>query len=179
MLAETIRRETRRLKAKLHTADPYEICAEMRIRIELQPMGTNPGSCKGFFLTRFRKKVITLNSDLPEEIRRIILIHELGHAVLHSSLQLCEFHEFSFMCDTNRLEYEANIFAAEFILEDDEVLEAVKEENDYFRCAQILSVPPEVLDFKLRLMERRGFELNAPHIANSDFLKRDLSQPLI
>lgn len=99
--------------------------------------------------------------------------------MLHSSLQLCEFHEFSFMCDTNRLEYEANIFAAEFILEDDEVLEAVKEENDYFRCAQILSVPPEVLDFKLRLMERRGFELNAPHIANSDFLKRDLSQPLI
>ena len=89
MLAETIRREARRLKAKLHTADPYEICAEMRIRIELQPMGTNPGSCKGFFLTRFRKKVITLNSDLPEEIRRIILIHELGHAVLHSSLQLC------------------------------------------------------------------------------------------
>ena len=81
------------------------------------------------------------------------------------------------MCDTNRLEYEANIFAAEFILEDDEGLEAVKEENDYFRCAQVLSVPPEVLDFKLRLMERRGFELNAPHIANSDFLKRYLSQP--
>lgn len=178
MLAETIRREARRLKAKFHTADPYEICAEMRIRIELKPMGKNPGSCKGFFLTRFRKKVITLNSDLPEEIRRIILIHELGHAVLHSSPQLCAFHEFSFMCDTDRLEYEANVFAAEFILDDRDVLDVVGADNDYFHCAQVLSVPPELLDFKLRLMERRGFELNAPHIANSDFLKRDLSRPL-
>ena len=45
-------------------------------------MGTSPKACKGFFLVNARCKIITINSDLPEEIRRIILAHELGHLVL-------------------------------------------------------------------------------------------------
>ena len=44
-------------------------------------MGMSPKACKGFFLVNARCKVITINSDLPEEIRRIILAHELGHAL--------------------------------------------------------------------------------------------------
>lgn len=167
-----------RLKARFHTDDPYEICRLLKIRVELQPMGTSPGACKGFFLARFRKKVITLNSDLSEMIQRIILIHELGHATLHSSPSFSAFHEFSVLDTTDRTEYEANVFAAEFMLEDNDVLEQLRESNDFFQAAQSLCVPPELLDFKLRLMERRCSGIVAPRIAKADYLKRDLSRPM-
>ena len=178
MLAETVRREANRIKAKYHTADPYEICRVMKISIQMTPMGTGAKSCKGFFLIQSRCKVITINSDLPENIQRIILVHELGHAILHSSPALSAFHEFDLFDKANRLEYEANIFSAEFMLEDTEVVEALKEENEFFRAAQILGVPPELLDFKLRIMSNIDFKVTAPIVAHGDYLKRDLSRPL-
>lgn len=49
---------------------------------------------------------------------------------------------------------------------------------DFFQMARCLYVPPELLDFKLRILQRQGIKINAPYIAHGDFLKRDLGQPL-
>jgi len=178
MLAEAIKREANRLKCKYHTDDPYEICKALRIRILEMPMGTSEQSCKGFFLVNARCKVITINSDLPDHIRRIIVTHELGHAVLHRCAAISAFHDFAMFDDTNRMEYEANVFAAEFLLEDDEVTEHLEDQMDFFTMAKVLRVPPELLDFKCRILQRQGFEIKAPYIARGDFLKRDLERPL-
>ena len=86
MLAMAIKQEASRLKMKYQTDDPYEICRSMDIQVMKRPMGTNPQSCKGFFLVTSRCKLVVINSDLPDTIQRIILAHELGHAVLHLSL---------------------------------------------------------------------------------------------
>ena len=141
-------------------------------------MGKNAKSCKGFFLVSSRCKLIMINSDLPESIQRIILVHELGHADLHSDSAISAFHEFTFLDDTDRMEYEANIFAAEFLLNDEDVFEALQQQMDFFQIASCLCVPPELLDFKLRILQREGVEIKAPYIAHGDFLKRDLGQPL-
>ncbi len=178
MRAEQIKREAARLKAKYQTADPRRICDALRIRVSLAPMGTGRDSCKGFFLVNARCRVIMLNSDLPEEIRRIILAHELGHAVLHSSPALRAFHEFTVLDETDRMEYEANVFAAEFLVDDGEMLEAFGEQMTLFQASSALGVPPELLDFKARLLEKEGYPLRAPRIARGDFLRRDLSRPL-
>ena len=98
----------------------YEVCRAMNITVSTAPMGTNEGSCKGFFLVNARRKIAVINSDLPAHIQRIILPHELGHGVLHWSPSLCTFHETSILNETNRIEYEANIFAAEFMMSDDD-----------------------------------------------------------
>ena len=124
-----------------------------------------------------RCKVIVINSDLSEEVQRIILVHELGHAVLHSGSSLSAYHEFSLFDDTDRMEYEANIFAAEFLLDDQEVLSAC-EEQSFFHVACCLGVPPELLDFKLRILQQQGVHIHAPCIARGNFLKRNLEQPL-
>ena len=108
MLAEAIKREANRVKSKYQTDDPYEICRAMKIRLLTAPMGTNDQSCKGFFLVNARCKIITINSDLPDHIQRIIVTHELGHAILHSDAAISAFHEFSMFDDTDRMEYEAN-----------------------------------------------------------------------
>ena len=58
--------------------------------------------------------------------------------------------------DTDRMEYEANVFAAEFMLSDDEVMESLEMQMDFFQMARCLYVPPELLDFKLRILQRQA-----------------------
>ena len=178
MLAEAIKREANRIKIKYQTNDPYEVCRAMNITVSTAPMGTNEGSCKGFFLVNARRKIAVINSDLPIHIQRIILPHELGHGVLHWTPSLCTFHETSILNETNRIEYEANIFAAEFMMSDDDVLEALQLGLNLFQTASELEVPPELLDFKLRLLQKENNKIVAPYIGRGDFLKRNLDKPL-
>jgi len=178
MRTEYIRQEAARVKRECLSADPQRVCDALRIRVSRAPMGTGSGACKGFFLVNARCRLIMLNSDLAEEIQRIILAHELGHAVLHSSAAIRTFHEFSVLSEADRLEYEANVFAADFLLEDADVLEALDEQQTLFRAASRLQVPPELLDLKARLMERSGCPIRAPWIARGDFLRRDIRKPL-
>ena len=125
---------------KYQTDDPYEICEYLDIQVMERPMGKSPRSCKGFFLVSSRCKLIVINSDLPDSIQRIIIAHELGHAVLHSDSAINTFHEFAMFEDTNRMEYEANVFAAEFMLSDDTVLEALEMQMDFYQTAKCLYV---------------------------------------
>lgn len=178
VLAENIKREASRMKAKYQTSDPFEVCETLKIHLLRYPMGQNADSCKGFFIINARKKLIAINSDLPEHIQRIICAHELGHAMLHTSAAMCTFHDFAMFDETSRQEYEANVFASEFLLTDEDVLEELDTEQDFFGLASCLHVPPEMLDFKLRLMQKAGYHIKAPYIAKSDFLKRDIDRPL-
>ena len=159
MTVDYICREAKRLKRKFHETDPFKLCDAMGIIILFEPMGSYPGACKGFFLAQSRKRSITVNSDLPKEIQRIIVTHELGHAVLHTkSVGVNAFHDFELFDSTSCMEYEANIFAAEFLMDDDDVLEKLNEDISFFGAAATLRVPPELLDFKFRLMKRNGYK---------------------
>ena len=173
MTVDFICREVERLKRKFHETDPFKLCDAMGIILLYEPMGTYSGACKGFFLAQSRKRSITVNSDLPEAIQRIIVTHELGHAVLHAkAVGVNAFHDFELFDSTSFMEYEANIFAAEFLMDDDDVLEKLNEDISFFGAASLLRVPPELLDFKFRLMKRNGYKLiDPPLMANSNFLK--------
>ena len=72
-------------------------------------------------------------------------------------------------------EYEANLFAAELLIDDDELLELLNDENiSFFGVAGELYVPADLLDFKFRVLKHKGYRINAPYIANSNFLKNDI-----
>lgn len=83
MVTDWISREVCRLERKYNEPDPLALCERMGILVLFQPMGTYTGACKGFFLSQSRMRSITINSDLPEPLQRVIAAHELGHAVLH------------------------------------------------------------------------------------------------
>ena len=178
MLVEQIKAEADKLKEQYSTQNLYEICRNMEIQVHYKAMGTYADSCKGFFATFARRKVIMLNSDLSEANQRIILAHELGHAVLHADAGISTFHDFALLNSCDIHEYEANIFASEFLIDDDTVVEFVREGRDFYTVASELCVPPEMLDFKLRLLKKQGHPIVAPYIAQSDFLKRDLEKTL-
>ena len=72
-------------------------------------------------------------------------------------------------------EYEANIFAAELLIEDSALLELLNDEDkSFFSIARELYVPAALLDFKFRVIKHKGYRVEPPYIANGDFLKDDM-----
>lgn len=173
MSIELISKEVKTILQKYGEKDPFKLCRLLGISLIHSPMGSNPKDCKGFYLCHSRKQVIVLNEDLPCEIQRIILAHELGHSVLHqknSGLQ--SFHDFVLFDETSTYEYEANIFAADLLLEDSRVLSLLNGDLSFFQAAAQLGVPPELLDFKFRVLKRKGYQVvDPPFVSSSDFLK--------
>ncbi len=174
MSIETISKEVKRIRKKYAEKDPYALCRAMKISLIFKSMGTDCESCKGFYFYQSRKQAIVINSDLPEELQRIILMHEIAHAVLHrKSSGIKAFHDFALFDETSIFEYEANIFTADYLLEDDEVLGLLNEDLSFFGAACRLNVPAELLDFKFRVLKRKGYKIiDHPMIASSNFLKK-------
>lgn len=167
-----------RLKKKYQESDPVRLCRMMGIQLLYQDLGTDDDAMKGFFLESHRIKTITINDRLPHVIQKIILSHELGHAVLHKKTGIHAFHEVGLFDESSVLEKDANLFAAEYLLDDDAVLETLNADNTFFSAASALYVPIELLDFKFRVMKWKGYKLVEPPItARSNFL-RDMEVPV-
>ena len=114
MSSKCIRDTVNKVKTKYQESDPYRLAAAMHIIVKKLPLGTDPNCCKGFCMRECRKTCIVINSDLPEIIQQIILIHEIGHALLHQkTLQIKCFHDFELFDGVSQCEYEANCFAAD------------------------------------------------------------------
>ena len=172
MTVDYICKTVAELVKKHGESEPARLAVEMGIILRYEPMGTSENACKGFFLYQSRKRLITVNSDLDNDRRRIVLAHELGHAALHrEQARISAMHDFSMYDSSSTLEYEANLFAAELLLKDSETLNCLRETDSFFSAAKNLSVPAELLDFKLRILRHKGYELYPPLRARSDFLK--------
>lgn len=173
MTLEYIRETVDQLVEQYRTNDPYELCEDVGCVVVPHSLGLYEGAGKGFFLDVDGVHVITVNSDLQDELQRVIVAHELGHAVLHSDfLEAGGFHDFALYDDSSHLEYEANMFASELLLPDDEVLEILRENASFFHAAAELKVPAQMLDFKLHALIHRGLKLEIPLMATGDFLKK-------
>lgn len=174
MTLEYISGEVKRVREKYDETDPVRLCRAMGILLLNEPMGEDPNACKGFYLCQSRVQVITVNSSLPQELGRIILMHEIGHSVLHRRASgIRAFHDFRLFDETSVYEYEANIFAADFLMEDDTVLALLNGDTSFFGAADILGVPPELLDFKFRVLKRKGYKVaDPPILSRGDFLKK-------
>ncbi len=170
---DSICEQVQKLKRKYDESDPFKLCRDMGIKLLFSPMGKDETDCKGFFLVQSRIKSITINSDLSKDFQRIIAAHEIGHAILHKDKAgVKAFHEFGLFEDATTLEYEANIFAAELLLEDDDVLESLNDDLSFFQAASTLRVPAEILDFKFRTLKWKGYKLNdAPMYSAGNWLK--------
>lgn len=174
MSIEFIISTVKQMVKKYATNDPYSLCRAMKIFLLHAPMGTAPDACKGFYLLQSRQQAIMLNSDLCEEMQNMVAAHEIGHVVLHRKASgISSFHDFTIFDKASVYEFEANIFAAELLLDDRSVLNLLYEELSFFGAASQLNVPPELLDFKCRILKYKGYKVIEPPLAaNSSFLKK-------
>ena len=161
-------------------SDPMELCEAMGIRLRPRHSGLTERSIKGFFCIQHRIKSITYNCDLPENLQRLIVSHELGHAMLHCIEAIQTFHDIDIFDDdhnTLRCEREANLFAAEYLLDDDCVLSELRDKRDFYKAASCLYVPPALLELKMRMLQDKGVKVpNPPILSHSTFLA-DLQIP--
>lgn len=172
MACDNIVRSVAKLKAKCGETDPFALCSLLGIPVCFSAMGSRTDAIKGFFIKSNRIKVITVNSDLPYMIQRIIAAHELGHAMLHADSGIHAFHELALFDESSRCEKEANLFASELLISDDDFFGALDDGQAFCQAASSLNVPPELLDFKARLMKEKGYALgDSPITANNKFLK--------
>ena len=170
---DQISRTVDKLSRKYQTRDPRELCAALGVRIRLKDLGTE---IKAYYFYQSGIRNIVLNSRVSEPIQRILLAHELGHDQLHKRIAMLKgFQELELFDMTRPAEYEANIFAAELLVGDGELLELLNDDNkSFFDVARDLDVPAPLLDFKFRIFKHKGYHIEPPYIANGDFLKNDI-----
>lgn len=117
------------------------------------------------------------NSRSGKIVQRVLCGHELGHSILHTELAaLHGFQEIELFESSVPAEYEANLFAAELIIPDNDLFELLNDKDKtFFSIAKELYVPAELLDFKFRILKNKGYHLEAPFIAQPNFLKNDIA----
>ena len=103
-------------------------------------------------------------------MRRIVLLHEIGHDQLHRHLADV-FQEFQiFDMSRNVMEYEANLFAAQIALPDEEILEYIRSGYDAAQIAMATASDINLVALKVSELSRRGYSFrDVDH--RSDFLK--------
>lgn len=170
---DIISEKTGALIRKHKTRNPFELCDDLDIRIRYKDLGT---AMKAYYFYQSRIKNIVLNTRSGRIVQKILCAHELGHALLHGELAAMRgFQELEMFDMTSRTEYEANLFAAELLIDDNELLELLNDnEKSFFGVAKELYVPAELLDLKFRILKNKGYHLEAPYIAQADFLKGNI-----
>ena len=145
------------IQKKYHESNPFRLCSAMDIMLIFRSMGNNPNAIKGFFLESKRIRTITVNDDLPLVIQKVIVF---------------TFHDLRLFDESSLAEKEANLFAAEYLLSDEEVLDVLNRDTTFFTAAAKLTVPVELLDFKFRIMKWKGYKLSEPPMeSRSDFFE--------
>ncbi len=127
------------------TRDPLEIARSLGIGIAIVPLGNIAGNYK---LLK-RKRWIFINENIPIEspLFRIVIAHELGHAIFHRK-ENCAFLRSKTLLLTSGIEREANIFAAHLLISDEMLHEYSGFTKDQF-CA-CTGYPEELIDLRLK-----------------------------
>ena len=110
----------RRLLRRYGTSVPFELADCLGITIlECHDFKLQKGAFKVILNNCF----IFINANLSTEMKKLVCAHELGHALLHRPLGKTDtgLMEFELFDITNTTEYEANLFAANLLLDEEEV----------------------------------------------------------
>ena len=143
------------------TRDPFELLDAMHVQVRFY---FDLHSTKGFSRYFLRQYFVGINGNLPREEQRIVAAHELGHIVLHAqALKSSPLFDTAVYDKRSGTEYEANLFAADLLLRDEDVMEAAgRTETDLESLCLSLGTTPGLMNFKLRSMYRRGIGLARP-----------------
>lgn len=128
---------------KYKTRNPYELIDAMGIILQY---GENMEKVRGFYLYANRIKLICVGNGLPEHIERFVISHELGHAVMHKQSS-APFLQSTFL-SLDRMEIEANKFATELVISDEEIMEHWEYTIDEW--AMFYGLPREVIELRFR-----------------------------
>ena len=153
----------------LGTRDPHKIARELGI--EIIPM--NYKRQRGAYKVLLRNRFIFIKNDLHPVMENIVLLHELGHDVLHrkEAVKAGGFKEFNiFNMQESRMEYEANVFVSQVSLDDEEILEYIRYGYDIQQIARAMHSDTNLVALKTDALIAQGYCLRHQDYENR-FLK--------
>ena len=173
-MTDFIFHEVERICAKYRTRDPFELLDGMGAVTRFS-YRYNCDGLKGYCTAMLRIKYAVINANLPKVWQRIVAAHEGAHLILHMDDILRSpfktLRDFNFVDTTGKIEFQANLFTADFLLDDDIVLECVYDGNmDFYSTARKLYFPPHLFAFKIYSMKHRGYDVRIPIDLDSKFL---------
>lgn len=168
MYSEKIYDFTQRIARRYRTRNPFELAKMLGIHIDYKPFT----ALKGMYYIVDRCAFITLSDKLDETMEKIVLFHEIGHHLLHRHLASKAFQEFGLFDVASKPEMEANIFAANMLIDDDELDNLAEENYTSSQIANMLYVPHQMLLIKMKDMNNRGYNYNLDYEPRADFLGR-------
>lgn len=156
------------LVRKYDTRDPFRIAGMLGVTVKY----INTRRQKGFCRVILGNMFIFINRNMSEQMQRMICAHELGHLLLHKDILtersfLLEYELFDIQ---NSTEYEANIFAADLLIDGDELYELLKPGSDVVTIASSLDVNVNLLMIRLIEMQKNGTDLKIPFTPGRKFL---------
>ena len=99
-------------KRKAGTSDPSAIADQLGILYQICDL-----QFEGCYMFLKNHRYIFINQNLPEHEMRLVMAHELGHAILHRK-ENCYFIRTKTLLLKSKKEIEANKFAMELLLPD-------------------------------------------------------------
>lgn len=173
MITDNIYLAAEKAARKFHTRDPFVLLDDLNVVIVFSDEYSRNG-LKGYCTVMNRIPYVVINNKLQYDDQLVVASHECGHIIVHSSdLRIRAFKDSSIYNGTGRKEREANLFAADFRITDNDVLSLIADDNNLFSIASSLCVPYEFFAFKLYSMIERGHKLRLPIDLNSGFLKSE------
>lgn len=137
-----IKKIANRYVRKYNTRNPFELADYLGVQVSIG----NLGSRSGCYMFLKNHKCIFLNENLSEAEMRMVMAHELGHAILHRK-ENCYFIRNKTFLLTSKNEFEANTFAAELLISDDVLLDY----KDYTKeqISRLLGYHEKLLELKI------------------------------
>ena len=145
--------EVDKLTKKYKTRDPFEIAKGLNIDIIYHDLG----NLKGYYYYQSRMKYIVINKNISEDLKPVICAHELGHDRLHLHFaKNFAIREFGLFDMSSKPEREANLFAAELLIDETRFLELILEGNTYTDISSTLNLPVKIIQLKVDLSKYKN-----------------------
>ena len=128
------------------------------------------GSLKGFYIFENNCRYIVINEDLDDVTKSVVCAHELGHDMLHRKMSVGGIRENTLFLANNKTEREANLFASEILILDNDILSLLSECDSIKRLSAQIGFPSELIQYKLEAMNLKGYHFRLNDVKN-DFLK--------
>lgn len=166
---EMISNDVKRIIKQYGTNDPAELCRMLNYNIEFSDL--MPTNLKAVFTIILDRKIIMINDRINRFFIPVLLAHELGHGILKHELACYHDITVAYSPRIDKKEYEANLFAAELLLDDIYVWSELHQGRTYMSLARELNVPIALMEFKLKLLSDKGYIMNDIPTPQSCFLK--------
>lgn len=132
------------LLEKYETNEPAELAECMGINILYEFLA----DVQGYYVKSKDYKFIVVNNNLDYYDQRVVIAHELGHVILHPTLNSYFLKSNTYM-STDKYEYQANYFAANLLLPDGFEEDVMFKGMTVNEVAGVVGVPVELVGMKV------------------------------